>query len=504
MAESARDDIIDLHTADLEGPCEPDMRSWIAHIIVHAMLSTPAGPRIDRDRLQELVINHFHELFTGKNFDFGPLLAALVRIDGVTESDLYVGVVSVIGQLATIRIRMDEPAFRLTALEKSALIDEAYTDTQYTKDEYESSRLRRAVTELHAKRLGDLLVEANIVTQEQLEAGLSAQEEIGGRIGSNLVRMGYIDEEQLAKFLGMQLGLPCLTKLSRVSTEAIRLVPRSLAEKYRVVPVSVSDREIGLAMADPSNLEAIDAVSFTTGLRVRPAVAPEVLIEYALARFYGIRTRLRLRRLDMHRAKAGSADLAPGQWAMSLDLMTADIAEQEETVVPGLGADDMGELAIALTESKTRDNVLTLFGDYLAKKFVNSVVFALDGTQVHGISASGLPAHAACITDIQIDVHQHPVLSDVFLRRGLFIGIEPAGQRWLGKLLGHAANTELTVMPLLEHDRVAGLVVAGARRTPCKAPIIEDQTLAQLGSTALSMIALRRCLISIAMKRNAP
>ncbi len=503
MAESARDDIIDLNTSDLDGPSELDLRSWTAHIIVHAMLSTPAGPRIDRDRLQALVKNHFGELLIAQRFDFGPLLAALIRIEGVTEADLYVGVISVIGQLTSIGIRMEEPAFRLTPLQKSALIDEAYTDTQYTKDEYEASRLRRAVTQLHAKRLGDLLLENQIVSEEQLSEGLKAQKEMGGRIGSNLVRMGYIDEEQLASFLGLQLGLPCLTKLSRVSTEAIRKVPRSLAEKYRVVPISVSDRDIGLAMADPSNLEAIDAVSFTTGLRVRPAVAPEVLIEYALARFYSIRTRLRLRRLDMHRAKAGSADLAPGQWAMSLDLMTADIGEQDEPLACGLGADDMGELAIALTESKTRDQVLTQLGDFLGKKFVNSVVFALDGTQVQGISAYGLPENGACITDVQIDVHQNPVLSDVFLRRGLFIGPEPPGHLWLGQLLGQPAGSDITVMPLLEHDRVAGIGVAGSRRSPCKDPIVEDQTLAQLGSTALSMIALRRCLISIAMKRNS-
>ncbi len=502
MAQPASEQIIDLGTADLAELSERDLKSWVSHVVVHAMLGTQAGPLIDRTKLQRLIEHHFNELLVADRFDFSPLLAALLRIQGVQESDLYAGIVSLMGQLASMNIKMDEPVLRLTPLEKSQLIDDAYNHTQQSKEDYQASRLRRAVREFRTQRLGELLLENGLIDDQQLTEGLEAQDEMGGRLGSNLVRMGYIDEAQLASFLGRQLGLPCLTKLERVSSDAVRRVPKSIAIKYQVVPISVNDRDLGLAMADPANLEAIDAVSFSTGLRVRPAVAPEVLIEYALARFYGVRNRVRLRRLDLHRAKTSSTDLTPGQWAMSLDLLTADVGEEVVAPTIGPGADDLGQLALDFSEVKTSEDVLVRVSRYMAEAFATSAVFEVDGTHALGFSMAGVPASGTSIREVQVDVHQHPVLSDVFLRRGLFIGAEPVGQVWLTNLLGLPKDSLLTVMPLLEHEHVVALLVGNARRKPAKDPVVEDQTLAQLGSTALSMVALRRSLITTAMRRN--
>lgn len=499
MGQAALEEIIDLGTADLDELSPSELRHWVSHVVVHAMLGTAAGPRIDREKLSALVDTHFDDLLHGQRFDFAPVLAALLRIPGVTERDLYVGVVSLMGQLRSMNLDMEEPALGLTPHERAALIDEAYAETETARSEYQGARIRQAVKTFHTKKLGQLLVEDGLLDESQLQEGLEAQEELGGRLGSNLVRMGFISEEQLASFLGRQLGLPCITRLERVSPEAIRRLPRQLAVQYKVVPISVNRRELGVAMADPANLEAADAIAFKTGLRVRPAVAPELLIEYALARFYGERSPVRIRRLDVHRAKVGSADITPSAVSLNLDLLTADISEPWSEPEPT--GDDIAGLATRLADVQSVSDALEQLGRFLSEHFATSAVFELDGTHARGFSAHGIP-QGTPFTQVALDVHQHPMLSDVFVRRGLYLGAEPTGHEWMSATLGVPTESLFTVMPVLQHDRVHAILVANGRRKATDDPVADDQAVAQLGSMAMSMVALRKGLLSAAQRRQ--
>ncbi|MCB9651813.1 MAG: hypothetical protein H6730_35230 [Deltaproteobacteria bacterium] len=486
--------ILDLSTNDLSEVSWDELSQWVTHVVVHSMLGTPAGPRIDREKLQTLLDSHLATLLKGDHLDFAPILAALLRIPHVTEADLYVGVISLIGQLASMGLMMEEPAFKLTPRERAELIDAAFSETEQARDEYHGHRIRSAVHALHKQRIGELLVSEGLIDIQQLQEGLEAQQEMGGRIGSILVRMGFITEEQLAAFLGRQLGLPCLTRLERVSPEALRRLPRHLAEKYQVVPISANDRELGLAMADPANLEAIDQVQFTTGLRVRPAVVPELLIDYALARFYGVRRPTRLRRLDVHRAKAGSGDLVPGPAALDLDLLTADIAEPwEEPESPG---DDIAALSGRLAAAERPAQVLDLLTQYLTEHFATALVFTLDGTRLKVRACSG--AHAAALRDSDLDVHDDPALSDAFVRRSLYFGSEPHGHHRFTDLLGLPEASLLSVIPVMEHDHVVAMLVGNARRKPSQDPMAEDQNLTRVASLAMSMATLRQALLTTA------
>ena len=492
------EEIVTLGTNDLaELPWE-ELKSWVSHVVLHAMLGTAAGPRIDRAKLQSLVESHLPALLEGDHFDFAPILAALLRIPNVSEADLYVGVISLIGQLASMGLVMVEPAFKLDPRARAALIDEAFSETEHAREAYQSHRLRHAVRELRTKRLGELLLGEGLIDGQQLAEGLEVQEEMGGRIGSILVRMGFITEEQLAAFLGRQLGLPCLTRLERVSPDALRRLPRQLAEKYQAVPISVNERELGLAMADPANIEAIDQIQFTTGLRVRPAVAPELLIQYALARFYGCRSPTRLRRLDVHRAKAGSADLVPGPASLDLDLLTADIAEPYAE--PQVTDHDVATLSGHLAGAQSGDQVLELLTQHLMEHFATSAVFTMSGTRLCYRSAAGVSQPAA-LADAELDVHDDPALSDAFVRRSLYFGSEPHGHVRLTGLLGLPAASLLTVVPVVEHDHVVAMLVGNARRKPSLDPVSEDQALTRIAALAMSMVSLRQALLAAARPR---
>jgi type IV pilus assembly protein PilB len=138
-----------------------------------------------------------------------------------------------------------------------------------------------------SRQLGQMLVKANLITPQQLDQALVQQKTSGGRIGSNLAKLGYISEEEVASFLSRQYGVPP-ADLSNVKIDpaVIKLVPAELADKHLLIPLSRAGSVLTVAMANPSDIFAIDDVRFMTGYNVKPMVAPESSIRNALNRYY--------------------------------------------------------------------------------------------------------------------------------------------------------------------------------------------------------------------------
>jgi len=141
-------------------------------------------------------------------------------------------------------------------------------------------------------KLGEMLMEAGIIHEYQLNSALSYQRHWGGRLGDSLIKLGYLTEDTLLNFLADQLKLTRID-LERwtISDEVLATVPADKAREYNVIPV---DRKVMygtvyllVAMADPTNLLAIDAIQFMTGCQVRPALAAEGAVRAAIDRCYG-------------------------------------------------------------------------------------------------------------------------------------------------------------------------------------------------------------------------
>ncbi len=128
------------------------------------------------------------------------------------------------------------------------------------------------------KKLGELLIDAHIINESQLRAALSNQRSYGGRLGMVLVKMGFIKELDMLKFLSKQLGLP-MVDLYKITIEQkfIDLIPFDVAEKYNVLPLGIKvvsgKPMLHLAMSDPTNLGAIDTIQFTAGYKIQPVLA---------------------------------------------------------------------------------------------------------------------------------------------------------------------------------------------------------------------------------------
>ena len=141
------------------------------------------------------------------------------------------------------------------------------------------------------RRLGDLLVGEGLITPEDLRRALAEQKGTSEKLGSILVRLNLLSEEQLIGFLSRQYGIPSIT-LSQldIDPEVLRLLPAQLAKKYEVIPIKRAGNALTLAMSDPTNVFALDDVAFLTNLQVLPIVASQGAIRKAIDRTYDSQT----------------------------------------------------------------------------------------------------------------------------------------------------------------------------------------------------------------------
>ena len=138
-----------------------------------------------------------------------------------------------------------------------------------------------------SRRLGDLLVREGLINQEQLQRALADQKGNNEKLGSILVRLSIINEDQLIAFLSKQYGIPSITLTQLdVDVEVVKLVPAQIARKYEVLPIKRAGNQLTLAMADPTNVFAVDDVGFMTNLQVVPVVASQGAIRKAIDRLY--------------------------------------------------------------------------------------------------------------------------------------------------------------------------------------------------------------------------
>jgi type IV pilus assembly protein PilB len=138
------------------------------------------------------------------------------------------------------------------------------------------------------ERLGELLIKRNYITPDQLKRALDEQKLKGGRLESNLVRLGYVKEDELLSFLSAQYRVPSV-KISKmeINPAVIKLIPSSISKKYFIIPINRIGPKLTLAMADPSNIVVIDEIKFMTGFNVEPVVASETEIIDAIKKYYG-------------------------------------------------------------------------------------------------------------------------------------------------------------------------------------------------------------------------
>jgi len=137
-------------------------------------------------------------------------------------------------------------------------------------------------------KMGDILIKEDVINLDQLKSAIQEQKHSGRKLGETLLNLGYIDENQLVAYLSKQYAVPAINlEQFEVSEDALNLVPRESALKHRLVPIDRSGSTLVVAMADPSNIFAIDDLKFATGQNIEVVVASERSIKTAIEKHYG-------------------------------------------------------------------------------------------------------------------------------------------------------------------------------------------------------------------------
>ncbi len=140
-------------------------------------------------------------------------------------------------------------------------------------------------------RIGDILVAAGAITDEQLQEALDYQKENGGKLGGVLVELGFISNEMLITLLTQQFGIDYISlKGVKIEDNVIRMVPESMVAKYKVLPIEIDPNNpnvLKVAMADPNDINALDDIGLVTNMQVEPLLSTEAEIDEAINKFYG-------------------------------------------------------------------------------------------------------------------------------------------------------------------------------------------------------------------------
>ncbi len=176
-------------------------------------------------------------------------------------------------------------------------------------------------------RIGELLLKEKRITPEQLQEALAYQKTNGGKLGVNLVKLGFVRDEDITALLSRQYGVPSINLTQfEIDVTVVKVIPAETAHKYQIIPLSRSGATLTIAMTDPTNVFAMDDIKFMTGYNVEPVVASETAVNEALEKYYPTQ----LKRVETVTGTSALDAAARALEEMPLDGAMADVEVLEE------------------------------------------------------------------------------------------------------------------------------------------------------------------------------
>ncbi len=306
----------------------------------------------------------------------------------------------------------------------------------------------------------DMLLNAGRINREQFEEALRNRVLYGGKIGTSLIELGYISEEDLARFLSWKLEVPYVPpdQLLNIPPEIIALVPRDLALKYGVIPLSLEKKRLSLVMSDPADLKEIDEISFITGYTIRPLLTPEVRLVQALGRYYQTTVDFRYQKV-IDRIDAENPRVSEPVELFELPPLDEEILEEAEIVegwTERISHFAPSEISRALARAETREEIADLVINNLAGRFVRAAIFLIRDDMAIGWKGVFLQEPLPEIGEIRIPLSEPSVLKTVADGAGLYLGplADTPTNRKLLDSLGGGRPKAVLLAPLLISGRV--------------------------------------------------
>jgi type IV pilus assembly protein PilB len=185
-----------------------------------------------------------------------------------------------------------------------------------------------------SQRLGDLLVKEKIITPEQLEQANKVQKEQSCRLGSALVKLGFLTDEDVTNFLSRQYGVPAINlSYFEIDPAVVKLIPFETAKRYQILPLSRVGASLTIAMVDPTNVFAMDDIKFMTGFNIEPVVASESSILAGIDKAYSQSKGEDLETVMQSMSETGDNDVELQSEEQQMELAELEKAADEAPVV---------------------------------------------------------------------------------------------------------------------------------------------------------------------------
>jgi hypothetical protein len=370
----------------------------------------------------------------------------------------------------------------------------------------------------------DMLLEAGLISREQFEEALLNRVVFGGKIGTSLIEMGFVTEENLARFLSRKLAVPYVSPehLLTIPPAVITLIPQELALKYRAIPLSLEKRRLNLVMADPADLKAIDEIAFITGYIVKPLVAPEVRLVQALGKYYQLEIDHRfqqiIERIEGLKAAAhhipaveAAEAIEPSPVTMEeasqpqpmtkavLEPEDAEIVVEEETWIERIGHYSIDYVSKALAKAEDREEIAEILIGYLGQEFERGALFQVRGGMVTGWKAVYRQQEVTDFPRFTIPLNQPSVLKTVAEGAVFHLGPIPETPfnqimlEWMG---GGKPDTAV-LLPLLIMGRVVNILYAEGKERELGERFVELQKLLTKSVLAFEILIFRDKILMI-------
>ncbi len=183
-------------------------------------------------------------------------------------------------------------------------------------------------------KIGELLLKARLISDDQLEKALGDQKQSGGKVGEHLIKRGFVSEEDVLDCLSQQYGVPSINlRHFDIDESIIRLIPADVARKYEFIPVSKTGATLTVAMSDPTNVFAMDDITFITGYRVEPVVASEEALRVAIDKYFGTTHAIELKKVMDDLSTVDETSLEVLEEEEELDVADLEASADEAPVV---------------------------------------------------------------------------------------------------------------------------------------------------------------------------
>ncbi len=292
-----------------------------------------------------------------------------------------------------------------------------------------------------ALKLGEILMKAGMINEDMLAHAQEEQKKNGSRIGSCLVKLGYITEEQLLNALSKQFNVPSINLSgTEINENTLKLIPAELAGKYLAIPVSRFGRILTLAMADPSDLAAIEDIKFATRFEIKPVVASEHSILKLIEKYYHIQKMLS----DVMHDLETIDDTAPDMKSMIGEIEEVTEKKEEEDLSDAITAEDSGP-AVKLVSKIITDAVTLNVSDVHVEPYEKDlrVRYRIDGI-LHEVMKPPLKVKKALATVIK-------VMSKLKIEEKRL----PQDGRIKAKVKGRIVDIRVSTVPTLFGEKIA-------------------------------------------------